>query len=284
MTYTIELLHNVFEYSPWELFERCCCTSNFRFMSRPHAFHAVVQQIIASHSDKRGEVVNIGNIAAEVNVEKRRIYDLFNFLASLNICKRMSPQSYLWIGMEEMGKKLKALFIECETRYQNGEEMDVRFEENSSPTIEELTIRLLIVFMYYLGTPLNLRVVASLLAPNQEKERPMLRRLYLVTYFMEQVGLATHHSNVGSYTAIFCTDEFLVDAMNCMLAQKTLRVTCLLSLMSRIDSRTVECIRQRRKAQLVSSVLTPTDVSGQKNGVTPGTQSRIDYTGNPMRM
>lgn len=242
----------------------------------------MVQQIIAGHSDKRGEVVNIGSIAAEVNVEKRRIYDLFNFLASLNICKRMSPQSYLWIGMEEMMKKLRALFIDCETRYQIGENLEVRFEENSSPTIEELTIKLLMVFMYYMGTPLNLRVVASLLAPNQEKERPMLRRLYLVTYFMEQVGLVTHHSNVGSYTAIFCTDDFLVDTMNTLLSQKALPMTCLLSLMSRVDVRFVDNIRQKRKAQLVSSVLAPADLSGQKNGLM-SQASRKDYTGNPIR-
>lgn len=245
-------------------------------MSKQHvSFQAVVQQIIAGHAEKRGEIVNIGSIAAEVKVEKRRIYDLFNFLASLNICKRMSPQSYLWIGMEEMAKKLKALFVDCETKYQNGGHMEVKFAENSCPTIEELTIKLLIVFMYYMGTPLNLRVVASLLAPNPEKERPVLRRLYLVTYFMEQVGLITHHSHVGSYTAIFCTDEFLVDAMNAMLSQKTLNITCLFSMMSRVDARVVDSIRQKRKAQLVSSVLSPQETANPRTGC-----SKRDHAGN----
>lgn len=51
----------------------------------------------------------LDSITQEMNVERRRIYDIINIMESLNVVKKIRKNNYRWNGLIEAVKTIKNL-------------------------------------------------------------------------------------------------------------------------------------------------------------------------------
>ena len=139
------------------------------------------------------------------SIEKRRLSDLFSALCSMDVCSKICSQCFRWNSMKNIDGAIYRIARNLEEHsilnYQNIHEI---FDANQSPSVGELSIKLVEVFLFFGESEMSLSVISKLLSPKPEKIKQVLRRIYLAAYFLEQFNVLSHGSKRGMY--IFVPD------------------------------------------------------------------------------
>ena len=114
-----------------------------------------------------------------------------NFLVSLGVCFKSDDNCFGWVGLDNISDTIYRIAMENEKR-SFIEDSNNLFNGGISPTIGNLAHKIIGIYIYYGEQQMNLKIIASIIAPMEEKARPILRRLYLVAFFLEQIGILVH--------------------------------------------------------------------------------------------
>lgn len=179
------------------------------------SFSQFIQELIYSHENGKGRTIHLNKLCKVTSIEKRRLSDLFSALCSLDVCSKICSQCYRWNSMKNIDNAIYHIARNLEEHaimnYQNLNEL---FDANQSPSVGELSIKLIEVFIFFGESEMSLSVISKLLSPKPEKIKQVLRRIYLAAYFLEQFNVLSHGSKRGMYIFVPDMNEISLHVLN----------------------------------------------------------------------
>ena len=153
--------------------------------------HRVIRQLQLSMSN----AVRFADIA---DCDKRRQSDLFNILDALNVFGHISDKFIVWRGFGATTAAYVKKGVENEIKSYKCTIQEI-FNVGHSPSLGTLVENFISLYVYLGVDCLNIREVVNLMADTPEQAKKVLRRLYLVVFVLEQVGLLVHGFEYSSY-------------------------------------------------------------------------------------
>ena len=165
-------------------------------------FSQFIQELIYSHENGKGRTIHLNKLCKVTSIEKRRLSDLFSALCSMDVCSKICSQCFRWNSMKNIDGAIYRIARNLEEHaIMNNQNITELFDANQSPSVGELSIKLVEVFIFFGESEMSL---SKLLSPKPEKIKQVLRRIYLAAYFLEQFNVLSHGSKRGMY--IFVPD------------------------------------------------------------------------------
>ncbi|OHT16822.1 hypothetical protein TRFO_12901 [Tritrichomonas foetus] len=167
----------------------------------PMCLSDVLKDIIEQNDKSKPQPFAIMAIAYQYNIEHRRIYDFFNLLTALGVCKIISKGQLSWVGLSEIENTLSNFYeqIEIDSLSKSFSEI---FNLGVSPSLGLLALNFFGLFLFLNVKTLSVKQVSKIFHNGKSDIRSLERRLYLALSFMEIVGVVMHPSKTGSYTLI----------------------------------------------------------------------------------
>lgn len=139
--------------------------------------------------------IRFGDVA---NCDKRRQSDLFNILNALDVFTSHSERMVVWRGLSAVTSALIRFGIEKERESQTKTITEI-FQVGVSPKLETLVRNFLTLYIFLGEKCLNIREVVMVMANSLEHSKKVLRRLYLVVFVLEQIGIIKHGHAYSHY-------------------------------------------------------------------------------------
>ncbi|EAX81440.1 hypothetical protein TVAG_554920 [Trichomonas vaginalis G3] len=213
--------------------------------TKEYTFSHVIKKIITSIKSKPGEPIKVNIIAGEENCEKRRLYDLFNVLCSLGLCNKSIGKMYMWVGEENMLRTIQFEYEKFETEAIQNEFWEF-FKLPESPPIGQLTMMILVIFLFFGVHEMSLKQICLVLAQKRSKMTVLLRRLYLAAFFLEQLGLISHSLKIGSYQLNLDADTIVKATFDDMKKRMLFPINSIEMQLQRIDNSFIAELKSMR--------------------------------------
>lgn len=165
---------------------------------RSKDFSEFIDQLIRKYENNPSSTIQINSLSMENTIEKRRLYDLLNVLVACDICTKADSHNYMWNSIKNGKTAVSRISYELESRAIRESVEDI-FVLPDSPSIGLITTRFIGVFLYLNIKSLNIRDAALAMSSDESHFKPILRRLYLVAYLLERIGLFQHSQKIGEY-------------------------------------------------------------------------------------
>lgn len=161
-------------------------------------FALFISRLISSYECNMMPIIRINEISIQSGIEKRRIYDLMNVLTAFSVVSKLGANNYKWEGMDQAQKVMK----QCSENFALKTSKEVSgdiFILPESAGIGKLAYNFVSLFFFFGFKNLNIRDASILMASNEVRSKPILRRLYLVSFLLEHIGFIKHRKNIGDY-------------------------------------------------------------------------------------
>ena len=168
------------------------------FLKRRTDFAQFVHQLIDTYEKTPDGTIQINMIAAEQGVEKRRLYDLMNVLVACDVCVKTDTHLYRWLSISNTSKAVQRISKDMELRAMTMSVSEL-LTLPDSPPIGLMTTVFIGTFLFFNMSTMNIRDVALLLSSVTNQQKQILRRLYLVAFLLERIGLLKHKQKIGDY-------------------------------------------------------------------------------------
>ncbi|OHT11572.1 hypothetical protein TRFO_18933 [Tritrichomonas foetus] len=198
-----------------------------------------------SHLNEPIKTIQLESLRRETSIEKRRLSDLFSVMTVLNICTKICSQCYQWNSIDNIHNALIDIGIKLEKKAIRMP-FEKLFETGPSPPIGELTTKIIEVFVYFGERKMSLTLIAKLLAPNRERVKKVLRRVYLTSYFLEQFDIISHGEERGIYQFNLDLNEISREVYQNLQNQPSHEFT-ILNLLNRVDDTYINSQRMQRQ-------------------------------------
>ena len=166
--------------------------------SRRNDFSSFIDKLLQHYEGHQGSDIQVNSLALDNHFEKRRLYDLLNVLAACDICSKYDTHTYKWNTILNIHRTVEKIAADFETKALSGTIEDI-FRLPDSPSIGVITHKFIGTFLFFNMKIISIRDVAMLMAIDQCHFKPILRRLYLVAYILERIGLFKHSQKKGTY-------------------------------------------------------------------------------------
>ncbi|KAH0788919.1 hypothetical protein GPJ56_007131 [Histomonas meleagridis] len=151
-------------------------------------FGALIHRIIRQFELAKNIPVRFSDIA---DCDKRRQSDLYNILEGLEVFAHYSDKLIVWRGLSATSASLVKQGIKNELRAQD-ESIITIFNAGASPSLTSLVKKFLSLYVFLGVDCLNIKEVANLMGDSPDQAKKILRRLYLIVFVLEQVGVIEH--------------------------------------------------------------------------------------------
>lgn len=188
-------------------------------------FSQFIQELIYSHENGKGRTIHLNKLCKVTSIEKRRLSDLFSALCSMDVCSKICSQCFRWNSMKNIDGAIYRIARNLEEHaILNCQNMNELFDANQSPSVGELSIKLVEVFLFFGESEMSLSVISKLLSPKPEKIKQVLRRIYLAAYFLEQFNVLSHGSKRGMYIFVPDINEISIHVLTDISREIDLKV------------------------------------------------------------
>ncbi|OHS95543.1 hypothetical protein TRFO_10429 [Tritrichomonas foetus] len=201
-----------------------------------HFIHNLISQQERNPSKK----IEINTIYSHSGVEKRRLYDLMNVLTACGITTK-DVHLYKWNGMANFQNCLARIKCDIEHNYsKKSTEKDSMFlplrlfSLPKSATLGTLTTTLFSIFMFFMKDTLKVRDVSLIIAGPTTKSTHLIKRLYLVTFMLEKIGILKHEIRGGDYKLMCNMKKAISDGYNLLVQNNDLPPIYIANLLNRI--------------------------------------------------
>ncbi|KAH0790786.1 hypothetical protein GPJ56_005207 [Histomonas meleagridis] len=158
-------------------------------------FGSLIHRIIRQFELTKNIPVRFSDIA---DCDKRRQSDLYNILEGLEVFGHYSDKLIIWKGLSATSASLIKHGIKNELRALE-EPITSIFSAGPSPSLTSLVKKFLSLYVFLGVDCLNIKEVANLMGDSPEQAKKILRRLYLIVFVLEQVGVLEHGFAYSQY-------------------------------------------------------------------------------------
>lgn len=219
--------------------------SNHSRKEKPN-FGQFIKNLVIEQENGNHDIIFMERLVEQSGIEKRRLADLFSALTALGVCSRIQVACYKWLSMEKIAENIKNISFILE---KNSLTIPVAelFDAAHSLSIGDLSIKLIEVFVYFGIREMTLKAIATICTINSSGSKQVLRRLYLVAYLLEQLGILTHTTIRGVYRCELNLKEIITDSINELIKQRIVPDISIEMLLSRVDDAYILSILDRRQ-------------------------------------
>lgn len=225
-------------------------------------FGDFIRKLVRDQEKGNHEIIFMERLVECSGIEKRRLADLFSALTGLGICSRIQVACYKWESMEKIKESIKNISFILE---KNAITMPIAelFDAAHSLSVGDLSNKLIEVFCFFGIREMTLKSVASICTINGSGSKQVLRRLYLVAFLLEQLGILSHTKIRGVYRCELDLNEILKNSINQIIKQGMIPDTSIGMFLSRIDDSYILPILNHR--QLLFNSLLSKKVNDKTN-------------------
>jgi hypothetical protein len=216
--------------------------------NRKNDFSGFIEALVRRFETHSQIPLQINTLAAETGIEKRRLYDLVNVLVACGICAKTDSHTYCWLGLAAFRSAAKRIAKEVETRAIRHDIQNL-FLVQDSPPIGILTSTFIGLSLYLGPTEINICEAALLISRDNTRSKPIRRRLYLVAFLLERLGLLLHTETIGGYE--FAMDLAIVatEALSEVATEEELPPTSIAAHLNRIEESFVRRLQKIRREE-----------------------------------
>ena len=184
----------------------------FPFSHQKSTF-ASLQKIILDFEQNSSKEINLTNVSYEYNVQKRRLYDFFNFLTFFKVCNSNQNKKLQWTSVGNFYRTITEIYtnIEC---LSFTESFNTLFFVGSSPSLGSLGSKFICLYLYLNVQKMSLSKVCNFFHDGTSDIASLKRRLYLAINFLEALGIISHTSTKSEYKINIDTRQIILAAMN----------------------------------------------------------------------
>ena len=213
-------------------------------------FSEFIDTLLQRSEESPEKFLQINAIATETKVEKRRLYDLMNVLVACGVCVKTDTHTYRWQGLRSFPNALKQIMKDTESKaLQQG--IDTLFLLPDSPSIGTISSCFISILLYLRLSRFNIRDAAIIMSPDEEKSKPVLRRLYLVAYLLEHIGLLRHTQKNGEYQITIDLNMITAEVMTELIREHEFPPDSIEYQLSRIDANFVKNLQEQRREEFL---------------------------------
>ena len=180
---------------------------------KPAKLSSVFSDIIKKYEKIKPRSISVMEIAREKNIQHRRLYDFFNLLTALGVCKMVQKGQLCWVGMDEIGITIKNWYANLEIQAINKGFTEI-FNFGSSPSLGNLAMYFIGLYLYLNVETLSVKQAAAVFHDGKSDIRSLERRLYLVISCLEVIGMLRHSTKCGQYKLKINRQEIINYAWN----------------------------------------------------------------------
>ncbi|OHT16823.1 hypothetical protein TRFO_12904 [Tritrichomonas foetus] len=173
----------------------------------------IFSDMIIMFEKTKPQNLTVMGIARNRNIQHRRLYDFFNLLSSLGVCKMIQKGQLSWIGMHEITSTLKEWYAEIEIMAINQTVSDI-FSFESSPSLGTIAMKFIGLYLYLNIDALSVRQVLAIFHVGNNDRKSFERRVYLVISCLEIIGLMKRSHRGGQYILLIPRDEIIAYGWN----------------------------------------------------------------------
>ncbi|OHS96362.1 hypothetical protein TRFO_10023 [Tritrichomonas foetus] len=137
----------------------------------------------------------------------------------------------------------------CDMKYAE-KIVDALFRLNEGPSIRSITSKFLMYFFFTGNRIVNLRDCATLMGSDEKREKPILRRLYLVAFHLERIGLIKHSQCNAEYEFIGELESIIDETYQQLSANNEYPAFSVRGLLNKIPKSYVTVIQKAREESI----------------------------------
>ena len=164
--------------------------------------------IIKTLEESPSKPMTIFAIGHNSCISSKRLYELMNVACAIGACKKLEGTYYIWQGVDKINQRLVELYESAENEGSTKTLKEMfAVDEKVSPTIEELTTKLIKLYFYLGKHSVEINNVVTLFAANGSKSRTILRRLYCISNVLATFRIIDHPHHKAKFIINVNIDE-----------------------------------------------------------------------------
>jgi hypothetical protein len=164
------------------------------------------KQIIHNFEKTKPANISIINVARDYNIQHRRVYDLFNLLASLGVCQNIERGKLAWIGLDCFKTTIAKAYAKIEIDSLTTP-ISRLFCLGPSPSLGQIATHFVSMYLFFGIDTLLLKQVSSVFHDPRADIKSLERRMYLVLSFLDIMGIVTHTMKTNEYKLMLDLSE-----------------------------------------------------------------------------
>lgn len=196
--------------------------------------HASFQRLIQDLQHERSHI-SIDQLVRRKNYDKRRLYDLFNVLTTVGICAKLEPKHFAWLGDDSVHDTCRAMAVDLELKcVVDKDDISVlRVDDNSHLSV--IVTKFIQSFFYFGKDIVDVQDISLCMARSPGRSKLILRRLYLISQILEEVGVMQHTLARGKYKLCMDVLGIVKQAFRQLLSGNKLPIESVLAKMNDVD-------------------------------------------------
>lgn len=164
----------------------------------PNSSLSIFRRMVNDFERDKSAYLNIADVSTQFNIQNRRVYDFFNVLSALNICKGYGRGWIVWKGIKYANPSIVDHYYKIEVASLN-QPMSTLFDLGESPSLGCIASNILSLFVFLKVKYLNIHEISAILKGPRSDHRSLERRLYLVLSLLESLNMFTHLKRSSEY-------------------------------------------------------------------------------------
>ena len=144
-------------------------------------------------------IFNVLKVAQSHIIQRRRVYDFFNLMTALGVCKVASKGKMKWMGIEQSENTISNFYDDIEVASLT-KSFEMTFNLGTSPSLGNLALYVISLFLYLNMNTLSLKQISKVFYDGKSDIRSLERRLYLALSFLEVINIIEHSDRVSHFT------------------------------------------------------------------------------------
>lgn len=215
-------------------------------MNTDYRFKTIVKMLKAVAPNQGYTVLEMAQL---IEVDKRRIYDLFSVLCGLGLAHKEGERKVVWSGKNFMLQTINLKLQELELKSYK-EPLEELFYLDDHLSVGTIALTYIAMFCFFGRLELSIDEIYDRLLSVDARVIGFKRRLYLASSVMEQLNILKRTKEKGRFQFLMDPYELHRDALISMQIKKMIPPSTILANLNRFSKNELKTIYEDRQCVL----------------------------------